>query len=92
MYLLGRDGGYSMQRHLWNLLLSKKIILWRFEEAECVRMSALMAKYHDTPMDLADASLIAAAESLGLRTIFILDSDFRLYRLGNGSALEIIPR
>jgi len=32
-------------------------------------------------MDLADASLVATAETLGIRQIFTLDSDFYVYRL-----------
>ena len=50
-----------------------------------------MARYRDTPMDLADASLIALAERLALRRVFSLDSDFYVYRLRDGSALDVIP-
>ena len=39
-----------------------------------------MRQYHDAPMDLADASLVVAAERLNLRRIFTLDSHFRAYR------------
>ncbi|MCG3163996.1 MAG: hypothetical protein JMDDDDMK_05455 [Acidobacteria bacterium] len=53
-------------------------------------MRALMAQYADTPMDLADASLVAAAESLALRRVFTLDDDFYIYRLADGSTLEIV--
>ena len=41
-------------------------------------------------MGLADASLIAAAESLSLRRVFTSDGDFYFYRLANGLALEVI--
>ncbi len=41
-------------------------------------------------MDLADASLIAAAEALSLKRIFTIDSDFYVYRLADGSSLEVI--
>jgi predicted nucleic acid-binding protein len=51
----------------------------------------MMKKYKDTPMDPADASLIAVAESMKFRQIFTIDSDFRIYRLSDGSALEMIP-
>jgi hypothetical protein len=54
-------------------------------------MVALMDKYKDRPMDLADASLVAAAERLGARRIFTLDSDFHIYRLADSSALECVP-
>ena len=49
-----------------------------------------MTQYSNIPMDLADASLIAAAESLDLRRVFTFDSDFYIYRLINGNVLEII--
>ncbi len=54
-------------------------------------MAALMEKYRDTPMDLADASLVVVAESRSLRRLFTLDSDFRIYRLADGSVLEVVP-
>jgi len=50
-----------------------------------------MEKYSDIPMDLADASLVAAAESLGLRRVFTLDSDFRVYRIGGSTPFEVVP-
>lgn len=54
-------------------------------------MAVLINKYRDIPMDLADASLLAAAEGQRLQRIFTLDSDFYIYRLADGSALECIP-
>ena len=54
-------------------------------------MAALMEKYQDIPMDLADASLVVVAESLPLHQVFTVDSDFYIYRLSNGSVLEVIP-
>ncbi len=53
-------------------------------------MDALMKTYGDTPMDLADASLVAVAESLDIRQIFSLDSHFYIYRLMNGSVLNVV--
>ena len=50
-----------------------------------------MEKYQDIPMDLADASLVAAAESHNLRRIFTLDSDFYVYRLHDKDAFEVFP-
>lgn len=55
------------------------------------RMRVLMAQYADRPMDLADASLVAAAESLSVRRVFSVDSDFLSYRLANGNTLRIVP-
>jgi predicted nucleic acid-binding protein len=42
-------------------------------------------------MDLADASLMAAAALLGTRRVFTLDGDFRVYRFADGSAFDITP-
>ena len=50
-----------------------------------------MSQYADTPMDLADASLMVAAEALGATRIFSLDSDFYIYRTAAGGVLEVPP-
>ena len=45
----------------------------------------LMAQYRDHPMDLADASIIVAAEALETRRVFTLDrNDFETYRIKKG--------
>lgn len=54
-------------------------------------MRALMTQYASAPMDLADASLVVTAESLGLREVFTLDDDFYYYRLIDGSVLQVLP-
>ena len=54
-------------------------------------MRELMAKYSNVPMDLADAALVAAAEALGTGRIFSIDSDFYVYRLADGTALDVVP-
>ncbi len=91
MYLLGSVGGYRYQAALWALRAAGRLVLHDFTLSEADRMAALMAQYRDTPMDLADASLVAVAESQGLRRVFTIDSDFYIYRLADGSALEVVP-
>ena len=56
------------------------------------RVRALMEKYRDLPMDLADAALVRVAERERIKTIFTIDRrDFALYRpLGLGR-FKIIP-
>ena len=54
------------------------------------RMDALMATYQNVPMDAADASLVAVAESRGFRRVFTIDGDFYIYRLADGSVLEVV--
>jgi uncharacterized protein len=91
MHILGAVGGYRYQAGLWRLIENEKLLLHNLSASEIDKMNNLMNKYQDTPMDLADASLIVVAESLKFQKIFTLDSDFCIYRLSDGSALEIIP-
>ncbi len=91
MYLLGAVGGYRYQSELWKMRQTGRLVLHDLTVMEIDRMAALMEKYRDRPMDMADASLVAVAESRALRGVFTLDSDFHIYRLANGSALEVRP-
>jgi predicted nucleic acid-binding protein len=61
------------------------ITTWFFHPATLTRAFELMELYRDHPMDLADASLIVAAESLGTRKVFTIDrNDFETYRVRRG--------
>ena len=91
MYLVFQAGGYPAQAELWRWRTAGRLSLHDLTGSEMERMAALMDKYKDQPMDLADASLVAAAERLGLKRLFTLDSDFYIYRLADGSALECVP-
>ena len=91
MYLLGQHGGYRYQAALWSMHFRGQILLHQLTPAETARMAELMERYRDAPMDLADASLVVAAESLALRRVFTVDHQFYIYRLSDGSALEVIP-
>lgn len=91
MHLLGRIGGHRYQNQLWQLHYDGFTSLHVHSDEEIRRMGELMARYRNVPMDLADASLIAMAETVNERTIFTLDSDFHIYRLADGSALSIVP-
>ncbi len=90
MYLLHQANGHTGQDALWRWLIDERTQLHDLTLAEQLRMRELMTQYADTPMDLADASLVVVAESLGLRRVFTLDDDFFVYRLADGTSLEII--
>ena len=90
MHFLRRAGGHSYQADLWNLRRSRRLEIHLITDQETDRIEELMHQYRDTPMALADASLVAAAESLALRRIFTVDRGFFIYRLDDGSALEVI--
>ena len=90
MYLLHRAGGFPAQQALWKLRSRQRLILHDLTAVEIDQMAALMTRYRDTPMDLADASLMAVAEGHRRRQLFTLDSDFFAYRLADGSSIEIL--
>ena len=91
MHLLWRDGGYRYQSALWNMYRGGRLVLHELTAAEILRMTQLMEQYRDTPMALADASLVATAESLNLRQVFTIDRQFYVYRLRDGTAPEVVP-
>ncbi len=90
MYLVGKRGGWHFQNTLWDAYRDTWLQFHQPTDAEMPRLIELMAKYHDTPMDLADASLVSAAEALGLDRIFTYDSDFYIYRIGDKTAFNVI--
>ena len=91
MHLLNSVGGHFAQDVLWSYILDRLVAIHESDLVERTRMRELMSKYKDTPMDLADASLVAAAEVLGIRRIFTVDSDFVVYRLTGKLSFEIVP-
>ena len=60
--------------------------------ADAKPIAAIMKKYRDIRIQLADASLVHLAARDGLDTVFTLDRrDFSVYRLPRGRAFRIIP-
>lgn len=91
MYLLGDAAGWPGQEPLWRLVRREDLQVAEAGRRTVERMEALMAKYRDLPMDLADASLVALAEETRLTRIFTLDEHFRLYRLFGRKRFVVIP-
>ena len=89
-YLLkGWDIG---QHELWDFILSGGVRVSEIHEELYPRMRELMKKYSDSPMDLADASLVAVAEHHKIRKIFTLDRrDFLHYRPRHCTHFDIVP-
>ena len=53
--------------------------------------AALMKKYADTPMDFADATLVGAADQLGIVDVFTLDRrGFSTYRTSKGKRFRLV--
>lgn len=91
MYLLGDRVGYAGQAALWAMFNDGSLTLRDPGPGEAARMAALMRTYQNLPMDLADASLVSAAEATGERQVFTFDKHFRVYVLADGSSLNVMP-
>jgi predicted nucleic acid-binding protein len=70
---------------LREFILQGGLNLWFFDKETLKLALQLMETYRDRPMDLADASLVAAAQTLKISRIFTIDrNDFSIYRLRIG--------
>ena len=60
--------------------------------ADAKPIAAILKKYRDIRIQLADAALVHLATRDGLDTIFTLDQrDFSVYRLPKGRAFRLLP-
>lgn len=80
---------------LREFIVKSGLSVWFFDRTTLARAFELMEVYADHPMDLADASLVVAAESAETRRVFTIDrQDFQTYRVRRGHRyypLEILP-
>lgn len=90
MHLLYRQGGLRAQDALWGYVADGFLKLHQPAGEEWRRMRSLMGQYGDAPMDLADASIVAAAERLGTRRVFTVDRHFYGYRIHGRHAFDIL--
>lgn len=80
------------QDALWEMVERGAPELLPLDAADIPRIRALMRKYADRPMDLADAALICVAEREGIRKIFTVDRrDFSVYRLHGRTRPTLLP-
>ncbi len=83
---------FQAQDDLWEFVERGGLRIADLGAVDVSRVRALMRKYRDRPMDLADAALVRVAEREQLRTVFTLDhGDFGTYRLPHGKSFTLIP-
>jgi predicted nucleic acid-binding protein len=91
LYLVGPQWG--AQRTSLEFILRGAFHLVPSSPASLKRVSALMEKYRNVPMDFADATIVALGEELETDWVFTLDRrGFSTYRLGRRKTFQIIPR
>ena len=79
-----------MQRQLGQMLAEGLLVVYDIQVVDYDRLMSLMERYRDRPMDLADATLVLAAEKTGYSQILTLDSDFLFYRINDRSSFDVI--
>lgn len=91
-YLIGtRIGAETGVRFLGDLA-SGELVPEPVVAADWMRMAELVAAYSDLPLGTVDASLIAAAERLGIETIATLDHlHFAVVRPTHTPAFLLVP-
>ena len=91
MFVADRDLGWPGQKALWQMIERGILLLVDLDAEGRSRAAQLMLKYRDLPMALADATLVAMAETLEVSTVFTLDRDFEVYRLNGRRPFKILP-
>lgn len=90
MHLLGRQREGA--RACFEFFLRSGAILVPLTLARLTLCRELMKRYADTPMDFADATLVALADELGMGNVLTLDRrGFATYRWKRTSRFTIAP-
>ena len=77
---------------LIELLNAIPIKLESLRNQDLPRIEQLMVKYHDLPMDFADAEIVTIAENLNITHVFTLDRrDFSVYRPNHTKVFRLLP-
>lgn len=91
LFYFVEDRGYS-PIETWQFIRSGAVSVASITDADLPSLNALMVRYHDRPMDFADATLVHLAERESLRLIFTIDhDDFETYRVGRSGRFIVIP-
>ena len=82
---------WQLQDDLWEFIVRGNLQIYNLGRDLLKTCRDLMRKYHDLPMDLADASLIAVADTENIHTIFTLDKDFKVYKTKQNKHFKLLP-
>jgi len=89
-YLL--NFSWEVQDDLWLFIERGGMEIYPLDREIQIRCRELMKEYRDLPMDLADATLVALGEKVGVSKVFTLDrKDFSVYRLRRRKRFTLIP-
>jgi predicted nucleic acid-binding protein len=76
----------------WRFVRSGALTVAPLSDRDLPDLEALVRKYHDRPMDFADAALVHIAQRESIATVFTIDhDDFETYRIGGRKRFRILP-
>jgi predicted nucleic acid-binding protein len=87
-FLLRREGREA--NALFELLERRVIRIALSVEEQNTDLRALMHRYRNRPMSLADACLVRLSEIRTAGQVFTLDSDFRVYRRHGNKVIPVL--
>ncbi|HSV65791.1 MAG TPA: PIN domain-containing protein [Mycobacteriales bacterium] len=91
-YLVGKYVGPAAETNLVESLAAGDLTQVDIGPADLDRMTQLMRRYQDVPLGVADASVIAVAERLGLTEVASLDHrHFDAITPSHTSAFKLLP-
>ena len=91
-YLFGTRVGAETEVRFLGDLAAGDLIPEPVAAADWLRIAELVAAYRDPPLGTVDASIVAAAERLGVRTIATLDRrHFSIGRPAGFPAFDLVP-
>lgn len=91
-YLVGTRLGWQAEVRFLGDLAAGLLTREPVDPSDLLRIAELVARYHDLPLGSVDASVVAAAERLGVTTIATTDRrHFAVVRPAHTDAFELVP-
>lgn len=91
-YLIGTRLGAGAEVRFLGDLAAGDFITEPVADPDWLRIAELVARYRDLPLGTVDASVVAAAERLGIAHVATFDHrHFSIVRPAHVTALELLP-
>ena len=91
-YLIATRLGWQAEVLFLGDLAAGALTLEPVHPADLLRRAELVARYHDLPLGAVDASVVAAAERLGIVQIATTDRrHFTIVRPSHAQGFELLP-
>ncbi len=86
MYMLDFNSKVQVDYLIW--IKRRGVQIFDLTDEHIDRLIELVQKYSDLPMDIADGSLLVVSESINIKNILTIDSDYKVYKNKTGIKLN----